>query len=102
MRLGRLFGVAAGGSLQHQLKLVERLGTGPKAVAAHTRQLVFELLDQNVARADLGLLGKHQRLQLIGIVRQSGLRIKHTYSIAEQARTGNPLYAASGHLTSPR
>ena len=81
--------------LQPQLELLEGLRSGAEALAAQTRKLVLELLDQKVTVAQLGVprrhlgpRGQHHRLQCGDVVRQ-GLRLfEHDRSLQEKTAKG--------------
>ena len=74
--------------LDPELKLVEGFGRGAETLPAQTRKLVLELLDQEVAVAQLGLRGQHHRLQRGDVVGQGPGFVEHGRTLAERPAKG--------------
>ena len=93
-RLGRLGDLLV---LQGELELVESFRRGAEAPPAQTRKLMLELLDQQIAVAQLGVPrrqfgpgGQHHRLQCSDVVRQGMGFGEHGGSLPERVAEGKP------------
>jgi hypothetical protein len=75
---------------ERQLKLLDRLRRGAKAMVAVTRELVAQLLDQHRLRLHLGEQKRREPPQFLGIFRQGFGHVQHGRSYQSKGKTGIP------------